>query len=116
VYLKDLFDIGWPKAPHRVLRNTTVDAWETAGFPISGSRPGEGETVAVSKSRGAVVRYRSFTPGADAEGDIEALPMWAGQSVGLVNEVACAADIVREIQADAVARLEELGAVTRKHA
>src|SRR3954449_2277267 len=23
-YLEELFDIGWPKAPHRVLRNNTV--------------------------------------------------------------------------------------------
>jgi nitronate monooxygenase len=28
VYLEELFDIGWPKAPHRVLRNSTVAAWE----------------------------------------------------------------------------------------
>jgi hypothetical protein len=33
VYLEELFDIGWPKAPHRVLRNSTVTAWEAAGRP-----------------------------------------------------------------------------------
>src|SRR5580693_6681596 len=62
VYLEELFDIGWPKAPHRVLRNSTVAAWEAAGRPASGQRPGEGEVVATSKSRGPIVRYRSYTP------------------------------------------------------
>jgi nitronate monooxygenase len=46
VYLEELFDIGWPKAPHRVLRNSTVAAWEAAGRPVTGQRPGEGQVVA----------------------------------------------------------------------
>jgi nitronate monooxygenase len=44
VYLEELFDIGWAKAPHRVLRNDTVTAWEAAGRPARGKRPGEGES------------------------------------------------------------------------
>ena len=55
VYLDELFDIGWPKAPHRVLRNGTVADWEAAGRPATGKRPGEGEVVATSKSRGPIV-------------------------------------------------------------
>ena len=47
-----LFDVGGPNAPHRVLRNSTVRAWEAAGHPASGSRPGEGEVLATSPSRG----------------------------------------------------------------
>src|SRR4029453_15948335 len=27
VYLEELFDIGWPEAPHRVLRNSTIASW-----------------------------------------------------------------------------------------
>src|SRR5262249_9360641 len=27
-FAEELFDVRWPKAPHRVLRNKTVDAWE----------------------------------------------------------------------------------------
>jgi nitronate monooxygenase/enoyl-[acyl-carrier protein] reductase II len=30
-----LFDIGWPDARHRVLRNRLVDRWEAAGRPPS---------------------------------------------------------------------------------
>jgi len=97
----DLFDIGWPDAPHRVLRNSTTQAWEAAGRPASGTRPGEGEVVAVSPTQGNVLRYQCHSPGADLTGDIEALSMWAGQGVGVVRRVMPAADIVREIEAEA---------------
>src|SRR6185436_309764 len=39
VYLEELFDIDWPKAPHRVLRNGTVAAWEAAGRRQRASGP-----------------------------------------------------------------------------
>ncbi len=29
----NLYDVGWPDAPHRALRNSTADAWEAAGRP-----------------------------------------------------------------------------------
>lgn len=101
VHLMDLFDGGWPVAPHRTLINPTVADWESAGRPASGDRPGEGEIIAVSKSRGEVKRYDAFTPRPDTEGDIEALSMWAGQSVGLANRVQPAAAIVEEIMSEA---------------
>jgi NAD(P)H-dependent flavin oxidoreductase YrpB (nitropropane dioxygenase family) len=106
IYLDNLFDIRWPNAPHRALRNQTVQSWETAGRPASGKRPGEGEVIGTSKSVGPIVRYQSYTPGADAEGDIDSMSLWAGQSVGLVSKTQSAADIVREIaeQADAILR------------
>jgi NAD(P)H-dependent flavin oxidoreductase YrpB (nitropropane dioxygenase family) len=107
-YLEELFDIGWPKAPHRVLRNSTVAEWEAAGRPVTGKRPGEGEVVATSKSRGPIVRYRSYTPAADADGNIDALSLWAGQSVGLVHKIQPAAEIVLEIDREARAILRRL--------
>ncbi|SDZ58262.1 nitronate monooxygenase [Jannaschia faecimaris] len=96
-YYESLFDIGWPDAPHRVLRNSTTKAWETAGRPENGARPGEGDIVASSSSGGDIQRYQCLTPGTDLRGDIEALSMWAGQSVGSVRRVLPAGDIVREI-------------------
>jgi NAD(P)H-dependent flavin oxidoreductase YrpB (nitropropane dioxygenase family) len=106
VYLENLFDVRWPNAPHRTLRNRTVDAWEAAGRPPSGKRPGEGDVIATSRSAGPIVRYQSYTPGADAEGDIDALSLWAGQSVGLVSKLQPAGEIVREIsdEADSILR------------
>lgn len=101
VYLTDLFDGGWPDAPHRVIRNSTVAAWEAAGRPRAGERPGEGEVIATSPSLGAMTRYGTYTPRADFTGEIEALSMWAGQTSALVRRVQPAAEIVREIMAEA---------------
>jgi len=106
IYLDNLFDIRWPNAPHRTLRNQTVQTLERTGRPASGKRPGEGEVIGTSKSVGPIVRYQSYTPGADSEGDIDAMSLWAGQSVGLVSKTQFAAEIVREIaeQADSILR------------
>jgi nitronate monooxygenase len=108
VFLENLFDIQWPNAPHRVLRNQTVEAWEAAGRPPSGNRPGEGEVIATARSNRQIVRYQSYTPGTDAEGDIDALSLWAGQSVGLVSKLQSAGDIVREIADEAEVILRRL--------
>ena len=108
VYLENLFDVGWPDAPHRVLRSSTVAAWEAAGRPEPGKRPGEGGVVATSKSAGPIVRYRALAPTADVEGDVEAMSMWAGQSVGLVRKMQTAGEIVQEIAAEADAILRRL--------
>jgi nitronate monooxygenase len=99
-FYENLFDIGWPDAPHRVLRNTTTEAWEAAGRPLSGARPGEGEIVAFSPSRGEIRRYQCHSPGPDLEGDVEALSMWAGQGVRAVHRIMPAGDIIREIDDD----------------
>jgi nitronate monooxygenase len=109
VYLENLFDRGWENAPHRVLRNSTVDRWEAAGRPAFGARPGEGEVVARSSAGTPVVRYQSYTPRAGTEGEIEELPMWAGQSVGLVSKLQPTAEIIREIVDEADRILRRLG-------
>ena len=64
--------------------------------------------IARSRSLGEIVRYQSSTPGADFEGDIDALSLFAGQSVGLVSEIKPAGDIVREIVAQAQSTLGKL--------
>lgn len=97
VYAADLFDVGWENAPHRALRNSTRAQWESAGSPAPGGRPGEGETVATRGDGTPIVRYSSSMPVASIEGDIEALSMWAGQGIGLVDRVQPAAEIVREL-------------------
>lgn len=106
-FFDDLFDVGWPNAPHRVLRNSTVMNWEAAGRPRSGKRPNEGQVIATEPGR-EIVRYASYTPRSYTIGDIEALPMWAGQSVGLIHQIQPAAEIVREIHENAQAILRRL--------
>ncbi|HET8893264.1 MAG TPA: nitronate monooxygenase [Gaiellaceae bacterium] len=95
----DLYDIGWPDAPHRALENATAEAWKSAGSARPGSRPGEGEAIATGPYGGSIVRYSSSTPLAGTTGDVEALSLWAGQSVALARRVQPAAEIVRELVA-----------------
>jgi NAD(P)H-dependent flavin oxidoreductase YrpB (nitropropane dioxygenase family) len=93
----DLYEVGWPDAPHRALRNTTSEAWEAAGRPPPGSRPGEGDVIAHFASGESIVRYEPAPPMAGTTGDIEALSLWAGQSVALAKQRQPAAVIVAEL-------------------
>ena len=103
-----LFDVGWPDAPHRVLRNRVVAEWEEAGSPQPGSRPGEGTTIGTSRRPWGDHEWRRYASGMltpDFGGDPEYAPMWAGESCGLVNSIQPAADIVRDLGRDAEALL-----------
>ncbi len=93
----NLYDVGWPDSPHRALPNSTARAWEAAGRPPDGQRPGEGDVVAHFASGEAIVRYEPAPPMAGTTGEIEALSMWAGQSVALARRPQSAADIVAEL-------------------
>jgi nitronate monooxygenase/enoyl-[acyl-carrier protein] reductase II len=98
--LTGLFDIGWPDAPHRVLRNRTVAEWEDAGRPASGKRPGEGTIIGRVSVGGhpiEVVRYSAIPPLPGFEGDMEYGCLYAGQSCTLVNDIRPAAEIVHDI-------------------
>ena len=99
-----LFDIGWPDAPHRVIRTATVETWEGAGRRPSGQRPGEGDaagTMRRSDIEVPLVRYAVFPPTEYIEGNIDGLAFYAGQSCGLVNQEAPGAEIVRRIADEA---------------
>src|SRR6202789_4003897 len=93
----NLYDVGWPDSPHRALENSTARAWEAAGRPPDSKRPGIGDVIAHFASGEAIVRYEPAPPMAGTTGDIEALSMWAGQSVALARQSQSAADIVAEL-------------------
>ena len=95
-----LFDGGWPDAPGRALRTPAVAAWEAAGRPGPGARPGEGDVIGQVGDE-VLPRYEAVTPRPDFEGDIEAMSLWAGQGVGLVRRVQPAGEIVRELVEEA---------------
>ncbi|MEQ8230857.1 MAG: nitronate monooxygenase [Gammaproteobacteria bacterium] len=106
--LTELFDIGWPAAAHRVLRNAVVSAWEAAGRPAPGARPGEGEeigTIGRGESQVVVPRYSVLPPVTDFDGDLEAVALYAGESVDRIDAVADAATIMTNL-------MEELRAAT----
>jgi nitronate monooxygenase len=108
-----LFDVGWPDAPHRVLRNRAVDEWEAAGSPPPGARPGEGTPIGrlrLGGAEAAVPRYAVTPPLAGFDGDPELAALYAGESCGLVDEVLPAARIVRTLVRDADRALARLAA------
>jgi len=96
-----VFDAGFSHAPVRTLDNTTLRAWREAGSPASGARPGEGQVVASRSDGRPVIRY-DFAPPVDGmSGDLESMANYAGQSVGVVRGRQPAAEIVREVAAEA---------------
>src|SRR5208283_1058826 len=102
----ELYDIGWPSAPHRVLRTKVIDEWERAGRPETGKRPGEGKSIG-KMTRGGMdfevpmVKYTAMSATSSFEGDIEELALYAGMSVSLVREKLPAGEIVKRIAAEA---------------
>ena len=94
-----LFGGFWPNAPHRALRTPFVEEWLPQEPRGSEQRPDEpviGE-MTFAGQRMPVPRFFAAPPTADTAGDIASMAMLAGQSVGLVREIAPAAEIVREL-------------------
>jgi nitronate monooxygenase len=94
--LTNTFDVGWPAAPHRVIRNETLADWERAGKPTSGDRPGEGETVAV-RDGVSIPLYSDSMPTTRTEGDVGRLALYAGTGVEHVVRLESAAEITRRL-------------------
>jgi NAD(P)H-dependent flavin oxidoreductase YrpB (nitropropane dioxygenase family) len=96
-----LYDVGWPNAPHRTLRNKTIEEWEAAGRPPSGSRPGENTPIGrrrnVTGGWSEWPRYAVGSVPPDFEGDWEYAPLWAGESCSVVNDIKPAGEIVGDL-------------------
>lgn len=110
-FYSTIFDVGWSGAPGRVLRNSTIAAWEAAGRPASGERPGEDQIIVRAGPEDQVARYQPVAAHSHYRGDVEAMPLWCGQGVGLVKRRQPAADILAEILSeaqDAIGRLASL--------
>jgi NAD(P)H-dependent flavin oxidoreductase YrpB (nitropropane dioxygenase family) len=90
--LTEAFGVGWPDAPHRVLQSA-IDA--AAASP--------GEVVGETAQRGGTVtpmpRFGASSPNRDTTGDISAMALYAGRSVGSVDSVMTAAQVVAELSA-----------------
>ncbi|MGE0826011.1 MAG: NAD(P)H-dependent flavin oxidoreductase [Candidatus Binatia bacterium] len=107
-----LFDVGWPNAAHRVLRNAVITEWEAAGSPPSGQRPHEGQsigTMSIAGTQVEVPHYAVFPAMSDFSGDIEQTALYAGESCSLIHDIQPAGQIVREIVSEAEAVLKDLG-------
>ncbi|MGA9403225.1 NAD(P)H-dependent flavin oxidoreductase [Haladaptatus sp.] len=100
-----LFDEGWPEVPHRVIENATVSDWNAAGRPES-HRPGEGEVVAETDDGDPVHRYEDSLAVPEMNGDVEELPLYAGQSAGLTETTRPARRVVETLTEETLEALK----------
>lgn len=97
IYTERLFNIGWDNAPHRVIKNSTVKAWENAGKPGIGNRPDENEIIAYKPDGTPILRYSDEGPIAGTTGNLEQLALYAGQTAGLLSTVKPASELIAEL-------------------
>jgi NAD(P)H-dependent flavin oxidoreductase YrpB (nitropropane dioxygenase family) len=99
--LTEAFSVNWPDAPHRVLRSSVAAAEAFAGDLV-----GRG---AIGGTSYPIRRLSPPTPNRDTEGAIDAMALYAGQSVDAVREIQPAAEIVRELSEGAERLLRARG-------
>jgi NAD(P)H-dependent flavin oxidoreductase YrpB (nitropropane dioxygenase family) len=99
--LTEAFSTMWPNAPHRVLRSCVA-----AAEAIDGEYVGEIEHAG---HRQPVPRLSPPAPGRAATGRIDAMALYAGQSVGAVQRLQPAATIVRDLAQGAERLLRRWG-------
>jgi nitronate monooxygenase len=83
------FGVGWPDAPHRVLKSAIAAAESHVGEVVGDA--GEGA------ARRPVPRFSVEPPGRDFSGDIDAMALYAGMGVGAVSQCRSAADLVADL-------------------
>jgi nitronate monooxygenase len=101
--LTPCYDGGWPFALHRVLRNSTLDRWESAGCPPPGARPGEGDIIARSSSGEPILRYEDTAPRQGMEGAVGEMCLYAGTGCDSIDDIPSAADLVARLWNEATA-------------
>ncbi len=89
----ETFDGGWPDAPHRVLRNATTE--------ISPGSDKSRDVIATLANGWPVHRYDQIPPTKGITGTWQDTALYAGQSVGQVQEILSVAEIVAQILQDA---------------
>ena len=94
--LTETFSVMWPNAPHRVLRSA-VDAANALTDDIAGQ-------METPNGPMPLPRFAVPTPTVTTTGHIEAMPLYAGESVGSVRRIQPAAEILHEL-ADGAERL-----------
>ncbi|MGH8726307.1 MAG: NAD(P)H-dependent flavin oxidoreductase [Burkholderiales bacterium] len=88
------FHVGWPEAPHRALRSA-IDAAEAFRGEIVG------KVVGLDGTEVAVPRFGTRVPDRTATGEVAAMSLYAGESVGAVKRVLPAREVIRELVEEA---------------
>ena len=108
-----LFGQEWPDAPHRGPRTALVDAWldrEGSEEARASDQPMVG-TTRIAGQEIPLTRFTGFPPCTEAQGDIDSMSLLAGQSVGLVDDVRPAAELVHDLIDDATALIRRLAGI-----
>ena len=100
--LTEAFSVMWPQAPHRVLRSA-VERAQSLDVDIAG------QTI-IGDVAYPVPRLAVPVPTRSTTGHVDAMALYAGQSVSAVKRVEPAASIVRELCEGAAALLERAAA------
>lgn len=90
--LTEAFGVGWPDAPHRVLRSAIEAATAASSDVVGETKASNGNTLPMA-------RFGVSSPNRDTTGDISAMALYAGRSVGSVDRVMTAAEVVDELSA-----------------
>jgi len=91
------FQDGWPNATHRALRNKTFIAWDAAGCPAAGKRPGEGDVLAIRNDGSQVLRYFAISPSQGMEGRVAECALFAGLGVSFIKDLPAAGQLVERL-------------------
>lgn len=105
--LTDIFVLNWPaQAAVRVISNSVTDQ---LGFKTLGYDPQTlpREIIAYEGKR-PIYRYSTDSPLRNTTGELDAMPLYAGQGVGAITDILPAGERLRKIVADAEACLHRL--------
>jgi nitronate monooxygenase len=91
------FQDGFTNAPHRVLRNRTLEMWEAAGCPPAGKRPGEGDVLATTVTGVTKRRYSAAGPEPGDRGSLLEMCLYAGQGVDAIRDIPAAGELVARL-------------------
>ncbi len=100
--LTEAFSVDGPPSPHRVLRSA-LEAASAYDAEVVGE-------MHVSGQRRQVRRFSADNPADNATGRIEAMALYAGESVGAVRNEQPAGEIVAEVAAEAAELLRRFAA------
>jgi NAD(P)H-dependent flavin oxidoreductase YrpB (nitropropane dioxygenase family) len=109
-----IFSIYGPEWPHQAMRAILNDGARTAlGREAEAMKEAEGQVIGSTMLNGQTIplpRYSAILPTRDFKGDIEQACLTAGQSVGNIDEILPAGEIVRRMTREAKAALDRLAA------
>jgi nitronate monooxygenase len=114
--LTELFGVGWPNAPHRVIWNEAAERWlrddprgpswvrlaNWASGPLLSRAPQQIQAVTLKRQSASIPFLSPQPPANGAPGNLlDAGPLYAGETVARIHDIRPAGELVRELAAAA---------------